>query len=135
MRKLVYYLAIGLFIIGCASSIKTTTKKDTQLPEGAVRIANEELEYELIIIDIGFETYLYSIAKPANFYSQTYYELKNSFYVVEWNIRARDPFRYDSTIYENVIDYDFNVDYGLDVNYKLFNYFKFVEYNYKQHFF
>lgn len=135
MRKLIYYLAIGLFIIGCASSIKTTTKKDAQLPEGAVRISNEELEYELIIIDIGFETYLYSIAKPANFYSQNYYELKNKFYVTEWNIRARNPLNYDSTIYENVIDYDFNVDYGLDVNYKLFNYFKFVEYNYKQRFF
>lgn len=135
MRNLIYYLAIGFFIFGCGSTTKTTTAKDTELPEGAVRIANEELEYEIIIIDVGFEYYLNTIAWPANFYSQNYYEIKNLFYVTEWNIRAKDPLRYDSSIYENEIDYDSNIDYGLDVNYKLYNYFKFVEYRYKQHFF
>ena len=133
MKKLLYYIAIGLFIVGCSSTTKTT-KTDKQLPEGAVRIANEELEYEIIIIDIGFESYLQTIAKPANYYSQSYYETKNNFYVTEWNIRAQNPLRYNSGIYENVIDYDFNIDYGLDVNYKLYNYFKFVEYKYKQRF-
>ena len=132
MKNLIYYLAIGLFIIGCSSTTKTITTKDAKLPEGAVRIANDTLEYEIIIIDIGFETYLQTIAKPANFYSQEYYELKNRFYVTEWNIRVLDPLRYNSDIYENTIDYDFNVDYGLDVNYKLYNYFKFVEYQYKE---
>ncbi len=135
MRQLIYYLAIGLFIVSCGSTTNTTTSKDADLPEGAVKIANEELEYEIIIMDIGFETYLYSIAKPAHFYTQDYYETKNKFYVTYWNIRARHPLEYDNSIYENVIDYDFNTDYGLDVNYKLYNYFKFVEYKYKQHFF
>ena len=135
MRQLIYYLAIGLFIVSCVSTTNTTTSKDTKLPDGAVKIANEELEYEIIIMDIGFETYLYSIAKPAHFYTQDYYETKNKFYVTHWNIRARHPLEYDSSIYENIIDYDFNTDYGLDVNYKLFNYFKFVEYKYNQHFF
>ena len=133
MKKLLYYLAIGLFIVGCSSTTKTT-KTDKQLPEGALRIANDDLEYEIIIIDLGFETYLQTIAKPANFHSQSYYETKNEFYVTEWNIRAQNPSRYNSSIYENVIDYDFNIDYGLDVNYKLYNYFKFVEYKYKQRF-
>lgn len=135
MKNLFYYLAIGLFIVGCSSTTKTITTNDTKLPDGAVRIANNELEYEIIIMDPGFETYLYSIAKPANYYSQSYYESKNKFYVTEWNIRAQNPLRYNSAIYENVIDYDFNTDYGLDVNYKLYNYFKFVEYKYKQRFF
>ena len=133
MKKLLYYLAIGLFIVGCSSTTKTT-KTDKQLPEGAVRIANDDLEYEIIIIDLGFETYLQTIAKYANFHSKSYYETKNEFYVTEWNIRAQNPSRYNSSIYENVIDYDFNIDYGLDVNYKLYNYFKFVEYKYKQRF-
>ena len=133
MKKIFYYLVTVFFIVGCSSTSKTT-KKDTQLPEGAVRIANDELEYEIIIIDPGFETYLLTIAKPANFYSQSYYETKNKFYVIEWNSRARNPLAYNPNIYENVIDYDFNIDYGLDVNYKLFNYFKFVEYKYKQQF-
>lgn len=132
MRKILYYLAIGLFIIGCSSTTKTITKKDTTLPEGAVRIVNDSLEYEIIIIDIGFEPYLHSIAKSASFYSQSYYETKNKFYVTEWNIRVQTPLRYNSSIYENVIDYNFSTNYGLDVNYKLYSYFKFVEYKYKE---
>jgi uncharacterized protein YceK len=134
MRKLIYYLAIGLFTVGCVSSIKTTTKKEAQLPDGAVRIANKELAYEIIILDIGFETYLNTIAWPANYYSQKYYEIKNNLYVTEWNIRVLEPFRYNPLIYENEIDYDFNIDYGLEVNYKLYYYFKFVEYQYKEKF-
>ncbi len=134
MKTLFYYAAIGLFIVGCASTTKTSTK-ETNLPKEVVRIANDSLEYEIIITDIGFETYLNTIAKPANFYSQEYYENKNRFYVTEWNIRAQNPLRYRSDIYENQIDYDFNVDYGLEVNYKLYNYFKFVEYKYNQRFF
>ena len=135
MKTFVTSFLILLLMISCNSTIKTTSANDTKLPEGAVRIANDSLEYEIIIIDIGFETYLQTIAKPANFYSQSYYEIKNQFYVSEWNIRAQNPLRYDSTIYENVIEYDFNTNYGLDVNYKLYNYFKFVESKYKQRFF
>jgi hypothetical protein len=119
--------------VGCGSTTKTAQSE--ALPEGAVKIANEELEYEIIIIDPGFETYLYTIAKPANFYSQDYYEIKNQRYVVEWNIRARTPMRYNADIYEMEINYEPHIDYGLDVNYKLYNYFKFVEYKYKERFF
>jgi len=64
MKNLLYYLAIGLFIISCASTNKTTVKNNNNLPEGAVRIANDSLEYEIIIFDVGFETYLNTIAKP-----------------------------------------------------------------------
>ena len=134
MKTLITFLIISIFLISCNSTVKTTSTTNSNLPEGAVRIANDSLEYEIIIIDIGFESYLHSIAKPANFYSQSYYEIKNTFYVTEWNIRAQNPLRYNSSIYENVIDYNFSTDYGLDVNYKLYNYFKFVEYKYKQHF-
>lgn len=134
MKTLITFLVISIFLISCNSTVKTTSITNSNLPEGAVRIANDSLEYEIIIIDIGFESYLHSIAKPANFYSQSYYEIKNKFYVTEWNIRAQNPLRYNSSIYENVIDYNFSTDYGLDVNYKLYNYFKFVEYKYKQHF-
>lgn len=132
MRTLIYFFTISLFIIGCSTTTKTVTTNNTKLPEEAVVIANDTLEYEIIIIDLGFKLYLNTIAKPANYYSQKYYETKNQFYVTRWNIRAQNPLRYDDSIYENVIDYDFNTDYGLDVNYKLYNYFKFVEYKYHQ---
>ncbi|WP_372793269.1 DUF6146 family protein [Lutibacter sp.] len=134
MKNLIFYTAITLCIIGCISTTKTTIAKDVRPPEQAVKITNDSLEYEIIIIDPGFESYLQTIAKPDNFYSQSYYEIKNKFYVTEWNIRAQNPLKYDSSIYENTIDYNFNIDYGLDVNYKLYNYFKFVEYKYNQKF-
>lgn len=132
MKNLFFYIVIGIFIVSCGSTSKTTVKNDTNLPEGAVRIANDSLEYEIIIFDIGYETYLKSIAKPEWYYSQQYLENKNQFYVTEWNIRVNNPFKFNPDIYENRIDYDFNTNYGLEVNYKLYNYFKFVEYKYKQ---
>lgn len=132
MKNLFFYIVIGIFIVSCGSTSKTTVKNDANLPEGAVRIANDSLEYEIIIFDIGYETYLKSIAKPEWYYSQQYLENKNQFYVTEWNIRVNNPFKFNPDIYENRIDYDFNTNYGLEVNYKLYNYFKFVEYKYKQ---
>ena len=96
-----------------------------------VVIANDSLEYEIIIMDQGFQTYLNSIAKPMWYYSESYYIIKNKFYVTEWNIRVREPYRYQPAIYEQRIDYDPNANYGMEVNYKLYNYFKFVEYKYK----
>ena len=133
MKNLIIAFIAGAFVIACGTSNKTTSKTD--LPEGAVRIANDELEYEIIIMDNGFETYLASMAKPMSFYSVEYYEAKNQQYVTEWNIRFRNPQRYNTSIYENEINYDFNTNYGLDVNYKLYNYFKFVEYKYKERFY
>lgn len=129
MKTLFYYMVIGLFITGCSSTTKTTTQTYDS-PEGAVKINNNNVEYDIIITEPGYETYLYSIAKPMNYYSKEYYETKNKFYVTEWNIRAMNPLRYNSLIYRNTIDYDFFVDYGLEVNYKLYNYFKFIEYKY-----
>lgn len=131
MKTIIYYLVIGLFIVGC-SSAKTTSTKETNSAKETVRIVNDSLEYEIIITDIGFESYLNSIAKPINFYSKEYYETKNRFYVSEWNSRVLNPFKYRSDIYENQINYESSVDYGIEVNYKLFNYFKFVEYKYRQ---
>lgn len=132
MKNLFFYLVIGIFIVSCGSTSKTMVKNDANLPEGAVRIANDSLEYEIIIFDIGYDTYLKTIAQPEWYYTLQFLENKNRFYVTEWNIRVNNPFKYNPTIYENRIDYDFNTNYGLEVNYKLYNYFKFVEYKYKE---
>jgi hypothetical protein len=133
MKRLSFLLVISLLVLSCGTSINVKAKKFKK--DEPVTIKNDSLHYEITIIDNGFNTYLNTIAKPKNYYSQQYYETQNKFYVTEWNIRVQNPLRYDDTIYENKIDYDFNVDYGLEVNYKLYNYFKFVEYKYKQRFF
>ncbi len=133
MRYIAFFFMMIFTVSSCVSTTKTVDRSN-KLPEHAVRIANDALAYEIIIIDIGFDRYLHSIAKPANFHSQSYYEQKNIFYVSEWNIRASNPMRYDPNLYENQIDYRQGVDYGMDVNYKLYTYFKFVEYKYKVRF-
>ncbi|MDT0553521.1 DUF6146 family protein [Urechidicola vernalis] len=128
MKQLFYILLISVIAYSCGNSKNTTSKRQLS-EEEAVVISNDSLEYEIIILDLGFNTYLNSIARPANFYSQEYYEIKNIFYVTEWNIRHDNPTRYGG-FYETRIDYQQSIDYGLDVNYKLYNYFKFCEYKY-----
>ena len=98
-----------------ARSIPTGTANDT------VRIANDELEYEIIIIDPGFNTWLASRARPRGFYSQQHLESKNRFWVTEWNNRFMQPRRYGD-LYQMQIDYRPGINYGYEVNYMLYNY-------------
>jgi len=130
MKNLVYFLAIALMVISCGTVSTKKTSDSKKDMEEAVVISNDSLEYEIIIYDIGFSTYLNTIAKPMSYYSQDYLEVKNNFYVVEWNIRANNPIMYGD-LYESQIDYSTYIDYGLEVNYKLYNYFKFFEKKYK----
>jgi hypothetical protein len=96
-----------------------------------IRITNEKLEYEIIIIESGFESWLVT-QKPMWYYSEPTLEIKNYRYVNEWNNRVRQPNRYDPRLYEQIIDYDPHIHYGLEVNYKLYMYFKFFEQKYHQ---
>ena len=130
MRNLVYIVLVtGILIFSCGTPKKTVIESNDQQEE-PVRIANDSLEYEIIIFDIGFTSYL-ATAKPMSFYTQTNLEAKNRVYVTEWNNRARNLIRYNSDIYENVIDYQPNIDYGMEVNYKLYQYFQFAQKKYK----
>lgn len=105
---------------------KNLAGKDT------VRIANDSLEYEIIIIDAGFNTWLSSRARPRQYYGLTYLETRNKFYVMEWNRRVLDPFSYKADLYQWRIDYDPNIRYGYEVNYLLYNYLVYFQQQYKQ---
>ncbi|MFV0248188.1 MAG: DUF6146 family protein [Tenacibaculum sp.] len=122
---------ILILIFGFITCRSLSSKTEATSKENPVVIANDSLEYEIIIIDPGFTTYLNSIARPEGFYSQKYLEIKNSFYVAIWNLRANNPILYNSDIYQNKIDYDSNINYGYEVNYKLFNYFEFAQQKYR----
>ena len=131
MKNLLYSLIIlSLFIFSCGTQQKTITSVDKTQEEQPVRIANDSLEYEVIIIDPGFTAYINSVAFPMSYYSQDFLETRNQFYVAEWNNRARNPSQFDGAIYENIIDYQPNINYGLEVNYKLFWYFQFAQRKY-----
>lgn len=127
-KYIVPIIIFSCIVYACSTSNRYNSSSGKDEP---VVIANDSLEYEIVIMDPGFNRYLTSIARPVGFYSQTYLETKNRFYVTAWNNRANNPSLYNPIIYANVIDYDPNVDYGYEVNYQLFNYFEFVEQKYR----
>ena len=127
LKQLLFIFTIGIFLWSCGSSnLNNTIEK-----EEPVVIANDSLEYEIIIIDPGFTAFLNSIAQPEGFYNQIYLEARNRAWVITWNQRYLNPNQYNANIYENMIDYQQNIDYGYEVNYKLFNYFLFAQQKYK----
>jgi hypothetical protein len=97
-----------------------------------VKIANEEIEYEVIIIDVGYSNWLNSMAFPRNYYSLSYLENKNRFWIQEWNNRVMQPQTFDPNLYEMQINYDPNIRYGYEVNYLIYNYLVYFQNTYKQ---
>ncbi|GAB1858273.1 DUF6146 family protein [Flavobacteriaceae bacterium MHTCC 0001] len=138
MKHLFYIILTGIFIFSCNTSKRTTQNKtkDTSVlaanQNDTIRIANEELEYEVIIIDIGFFNWFNSFARPRGFYSQQFMQTRNILFVNEWNQRVLQPQRFNPQLYELQIDYNPNIDYGYEVNYMLYNYFLYFQLTYKQ---
>jgi hypothetical protein len=129
MKNLIYIVLILTFIIGCSSapkSIANTSEKTTKLSD-TVRIANEELEYEVIIIDGGFNSWLNSVAQPRGFYSESFLENRNRIWVTEWNNRFLQPNRYNANLYQMQINYDYGIKYGYEVNYLIYNYLTYFQ--------
>ena len=131
------YLFVSLFIIIGCSTIKpnnaaiSSTKAPKPLND-TIRIVNDSLEYEVLIIDSGFSSWLDSRAFPRNFHSLTYLENKNQIYVNEWNNRVMQPQRYNSNLYEMTINYESQIHYGYEVNYLIYNYMIYFQNTYKQ---
>lgn len=128
LKHLIAVFIVAILVWSCSSS---PVKNSPQVKEEPVVIANDSLEYQITIIDVGFNTFLESVARPKGFYSQNYMETRNRIFVTNWNMRARNPAQFNPNIYENVIDYQPTVNYGYEVNYKLFNYFLFAQQKYK----
>ena len=134
MKNLIGFIIVFIMIFSCTTSQKTIVSNETVTTDATkdtIRIVNDELEYEIIIIEIGFDSWLVT-QKPISYYSNNTLAFKNYRYVIEWNQRVRQPSRYNPNLYEQLIDYDQNIDYGIEVNYKLYQYFIFFQQKYKQ---
>lgn len=135
MKSLIAILALVLTLYSCNSSksvMSETSTADVESPD-AVRIANDSLEYEIIIIDPGFKNWLVT-QPPQGYYGLSFLEGKNRLFVTEYNRRVRNFQIYDRRLYEQEINYEFDVDYGLEVNYLLYNYFMYFQKTYNQSF-
>ena len=136
MKKIIYILLVSIFIFNCNSTKKTVSKKNERLENiklnDTVKIANDEIEYEIIIIEPGFNFWLASRARQKGYYSQSFLENRNFQYVIEWNQRVSQPQRFDTSLYELRIDYQQGTNYGYEVNYLLYNYFIYFQLTYNQ---
>jgi len=134
MKKFVLLTALIISMISCKTTDKIPSQNgDTpEIAQDTVRIANDKLEYEIIIIEPGFNSWLERMAKPEGYYSKEFLEGRNQIFVSEWNRRVLQPSVYNANLYEMQIEYKPFVDYGYDVNYKLYNYFVYFQLHYKQ---
>jgi len=122
---------IGLVsVVGCKTNENANTtitaipqNEVTTVPTASdtVRIANDSLEYEVIIIDGGFTSWLASRAQARGYYGEPYLRTKNTIWTTEWNTRVLNAQRYGD-LYQMRIDYDPKIEYGYEVNYLIYNY-------------
>jgi hypothetical protein len=134
MKKTLFILSLlaVIIIFSCQSSKRVTDKSSIKgQSNDTIRIANDSLEYEVIIFEPGFNAWL-ATQQPRGFYTQSMMEINNHFDVVEYNLRVRQPERFDPDLYPLLIDYRRGIDYGYEVNYLLFHYFMYFEMKYNQ---
>ncbi len=135
MKRFLLILLICIFAYSCNTSKKLTDTSSETINSSAqdtVRIANDELEYEIIIFEPGFSIWAETTARQRGYYDQPYLETRNRIIVREWNSRVLQPQRFDTNLYEMQINYDSNIDYGYEVNYMLYNYFVYFQLKYKE---
>lgn len=111
---------LALSFISCVAQPKTDAidKGTTKIENGKVILTNPNLEYEVIIMDNGFERWFSTNRKPKDYYSIAFLESKNRQWVQQWNARAG---RMNSVI-ESRIDYNLQTHCGYEVNYMLYHY-------------
>ena len=136
MKKLIPFIILAILIASCKSYNTNQTidngNNSALVDNDTVSISSDETDYEIIIIEPGFNTWLSTSARPRNFHSQHWLESRNALLVQAWNQRNLQPYTYDPNLYQLRIDYDTTTDYGYEVNYKLYNYFLYFQLKYKQ---
>jgi len=136
MKKIIPFIIILILIASCksynTSPVINNENQNSLIENDTVSISSDENDYEIIIIEPGFNAWLLSTARPEGYHSQEWLESRNSVLVQGWNQRNLQPQTYDPNLYEVRIDYDNRTDYGYEVNYKLYNYFLYFQLKYKQ---
>ena len=120
--KKILFLCAAIALLAACSGPKGVVKIE---PNGNRAAGEDSTEYELIVLDPGFDSWYMLQDSPARYRTQQYYEGWNRQYVSEWNALARQPGR--RSFFNTIIGYEPNEDYGFELNHKLFYYFQYVE--------
>lgn len=119
MKNLLILIVTMLLLSSCG----TYSSFNNEKTEDKAIISTDSSEYELVILDLGFESWFATHNLLAAAHSKEYYKNWNERYILEWNRLYLKGHPY----FENLIDFSPMEDYGFDVNYKLYHYFLFVE--------
>lgn len=121
MKSVTGVILMAVLLLGCTSSGRLLRAP----AENIIDISQNEEEYELVVLDPGFDTWFATSWSLSKDRSSAYYSSWNNQYVSEWNYKARQP--HTSQFFDNVIQYDPTTDYGIEVERKLYYYFRWVE--------
>lgn len=125
MKNLIFLALTTLAFAACSSysSFNKPVPVDEVISAKGTTAVEDSTEYELLILDTGFESWFVTRNMPSMAHSNHYYKNWNHRYVIEWNQKHMQGHPY----FENHIYYDPFEEYGFDLNYKLYHYFQFVE--------
>ena len=129
--KILVYIGL-LFFAAMSCSPGGIAKVDKPGSPNLISDKGDGEEYELIIIDPGYQRWYTTYGKPINYYSPAHYKQWNSRYVTQWNALVGRQGVRNSLDYpfENRIDYDAHIDYGLQLEHELYWYFRYIEHLY-----
>jgi len=133
MKNFILFCIVLFGIYSCSSSKsidKSVKENSTAVNNDTIRIANDSLEYEIIIVEPGFNAWLVT-QRPKEHYSLSLLEKKNSFMVSSYNSRVTTG-NYNRDLYSWEINYDSTLKYGLEVNYLLYQYLQYFQEKYNQ---
>src|SRR5690606_39820597 len=124
------FLLFAILLIGCDAKRAVTTDGEVTSSRDTVRIANDSLEYEIIIFEPGFSAWL-ARQRSRDFFTLENLETRNRIFTLEYNRRVYDP-KYTRDLYPQEINYNPKLRYGMEVNYLLYQYFIYFQEKYKQ---
>ncbi len=133
MKQVIIILVTIIAFASCKSTYSNADKDSNEITNDTIKIKNDSLEYEIMIIEPGFNNWL-ATQQPRGYYGQSFLESRNQQFVQQYNYRVQNPLQFDPLLYQQEINYSFNIDYGYEVNYMLYNYFVYFQQKYDQNF-
>lgn len=118
MKKLIFLLLIAV-AFGSCKTLQNISKSDS-----STSVSIDSTEYQITIIDPGFDQWYTMRYSPAKELSNDIYRSKNTFAVNNWNAYFTQG-RY-SRVINSYIQYIYSTDYGIEVNRKLYWYFVYI---------